>query len=1222
MLAFVVSLLTYILASAYFSNQIKGDKLVQKLESVLSENKKELEEAAQLINDSDHKSIVNPFETPFFVEMYSNRNLLVLFYKQDSLVFWNSNLSLPDSSERLLMKNESSLVQLSNGYYQSLFLERTIPHSNDSLEVFLLRPIYLDFPFQNDYLVDNFVSDIFPQQLKIDFTEKELGQYTIRIDGEETNFAVNFEWTYSMSISNAFFLLFLLLTILSIFYLLVIDLSTHYAGSKKRSTLTFWMILISILLSRMLLTVFSGELSLFQSELFDAQKMGYGLFNQSFGFLALDSFNFCALALAFKAYIPERKLKLNWVWRYLFLSVFIIFLVNFYVYAVRQLIFEAHAPLSFTELYNFNLFSYFIFLYISLITVSIYIIFHKLVALFQQANDPKIQAIGLFVLLNGLIAFLNYYLGLGDSIAVVFSIVLFSLFIWFSDKNKLSSNQILYTWSLLLFAALLTFLFYTENTRKAESEQQLTALQLSMEADPMFEFVYKSVYAHILSDTVVAQWINNPQDEQLDLESELLAYLKHNYSHSYLEKYNMSVTLCDPEDELLIKPGDFLTNCQAYFSETVGNIGLKSSMSPNLYYMEDNLLGSYYLAVIQLNQNPLITKDVTLFIEYYFKYIPEGLGYPELLVDESKGYNKLLSKYSLANYQDSVLIYKFGNYFYPSHIGQFNFDQQGIANQNGFRHLYHESAIGDGLIVSKPQKKLIDIIAPFSYFTFLLAILGFLIIGLGFYRGQLFMDFSSFRFKLQIFSLSTLMLSFFIIGVTSTVYIRGIYQQKSDDFLIERTQSILIELEHKLSNENILDADLSPYLHELLRKFSQVFFSDINLYDINGNLIATSRPEIFETKLISTKMNPSAFAALRSGNEYLFLHQESIGRGSFYSSYATFRELNGKAAAFVNLPYFARETELRNEISNFLLTYINIFLLLSGLFALVVLLFSRKLTKPLLMIQAKMKEVRIDQNNEPIRWHSEDEIGQLVNQYNQLITELAKSAELLARSERETAWREMAQQVAHEIKNPLTPMRLSVQHLKRSWDQQDADMEQKFQRTMQTLIEQIDTLAAIASAFSDFAKMPVNAPEKLEIADLIKRTALLYNSRKNIEIEIDTTSGDAYWVLADKKNLGRAFANLIKNAVQAIGHQADGKIHINLSSDNDNVLIAITDNGKGMNTAEQKKLFTPNFTTKSSGMGVGLSIVDQIIKTVNGSISFKSAEGKGTTFLIKLPKAI
>lgn len=1198
-------------------NKIEPDVLVNKLENIIGQNQKQLDNVAADILSWKEKTSKTEIYSPYLFEVYSEKQIVTLFYKKDSLVFWNANQIIPDSISINLLRNDVTFLRLTNGY----FLGKSF-YNRDSLgsvydNVILLKPIYLTYPYQNQYLSDKLVGNVFPKELEIQFGAEGEKEYKIELKESDNVISFDFSWKYPISISSAFILLGNLLLIISLFYWFIFEISKKFKDHKNSKTLLF--LFSAIIFTRLIINQLLPQQLLFQSELFDEFIVSVGILNWSFGMLAIDTFNLLLFAIFFRNYFPVLRLKIHQFWRDLFCSVLSILLFGIYIHFIRQLIFDSKAPLSFTELYNFNLFSYFIFLFISLITISVYVIFQKLIRIFKKKTDAKPLAIILFILLNIALAIIFYYLQINILVFSLFTIILYSLFIWFYSKSSATFSQIIHIWSLLLFAGLLTYLFYIENTKKSNSEQQLTALQLSMEADPMFEFVYKSVFQSIHNDTIVKELIANEQFDQYTLEDKIVLHLRANYTHSYLDKYNMSITVCNPRDELLIRPGDFLTNCQAYFSQTVEEIGLKSIISPDLYYMEDNLLGTYYLAEIEMNKEQEPNSAITIFIEFYFKYIPEGLGYPELLVDESKGFTKLLSDYSLANYQDSVLIYKFGNYFYPSKLNIFNFDDKGIDLQNGYRHYYVENEEGRGLIISKPQKKLIDIVAPFSYFSLLLAILGFLIIGVGFYRKQLLYDLSSFRFRLQIFSLTTLLLSFIIIGIISTVYIRGIYEEKSKDFLIERTQSILIEMEHKLRNEDINDPAIQAYLYEILTKFSQVFFSDINLYDIDGNLLATSRPEIFEKELLSTKMNPQAFQAMKTGDEYLFLHQEAIGNGSFYSSYVSYRDFGGNALAFINLPYFARESEIRNEISNFILTYINIFILLSGLFALIVFIFSRRLTKPLQMIQARMKEVRIDKINEPIAWQREDEIGELVNQYNQLISELAKSAELLARSERETAWREMAQQVAHEIKNPLTPMRLSVQHLKRSWENHDAEMDQKIARTTQTLIEQIDTLSTIASAFSDFAKMPVSLPETIEIVDLLKRTALLYNNRSNIKMQIDTNANPVVYVFADKNNLGRAFANLIKNAVQAIGNKPQGRIDIQLKSIDDNVVISIEDNGKGMNEGEQKKVFTPNFTTKSSGMGIGLSIVNQIIRAANGTILFESEEGNGTRFVISLP---
>jgi nitrogen fixation/metabolism regulation signal transduction histidine kinase len=413
---------------------------------------------------------------------------------------------------------------------------------------------------------------------------------------------------------------------------------------------------------------------------------------------------------------------------------------------------------------------------------------------------------------------------------------------------------------------------------------------------------------------------------------------------------------------------------------------------------------------------------------------------------------------------------------------------------------------------------------------------------------------------------------------------------------------------------------MNEYLQELLLKFSLVFFSDINLYGTNGELLATSRPEVFDRNLIAPLMNPIAFNEMHFRKKIFFVQQEQISRSTYISSYIPFKNAAGEAVAYINLPSFARESEMQMEIRSLVLAYLNIFLLLASFMVAFALLLSRRLTQPLEMIQKKMQLVRIDKVNEKIVWNSRDEIGQLVNQYNNLLDQLQESAELLAKSERESAWREMAKQVAHEIKNPLTPMRLSIQYLERAWNDNDPDIDNKIRSTAQTIINQIDTLSTIASAFSDFAKMPVNQPIPLKVSKHVEETIRLFNSHQDVQFDFTDHSFGQITVSIDKDNFRRTLTNLIKNSIQAIGRKPNGWIHIELAEDNNNFcVIQIKDNGKGMSKEEMSKIFTPNFTTKSSGMGLGLSMVKNIIETAGGTITFESVENKGSIFTLKIP---
>jgi nitrogen fixation/metabolism regulation signal transduction histidine kinase len=297
---------------------------------------------------------------------------------------------------------------------------------------------------------------------------------------------------------------------------------------------------------------------------------------------------------------------------------------------------------------------------------------------------------------------------------------------------------------------------------------------------------------------------------------------------------------------------------------------------------------------------------------------------------------------------------------------------------------------------------------------------------------------------------------------------------------------------------------------------------------------------------------------------------------------------------------------------------LNIYVLLILITIGMAVIISDQITRPLRLIQQKFSEIKLGKKNELIVYRGRDEIAGLVDEYNRMVKELVKSMEMLARSERETAWREMAKQVAHEIKNPLTPMKLSVQHLQRSWKDNRENFDESLEKVTRTLIEQIDNLSFIASEFSNFAKMPKAFSEEINLIDSIRSTLTLFANTDNIDLVFDHES-QFIPVFADREQLSRVFINLIKNAIQSIPENRKGKIVISAVLTGNAVRIGVADNGKGIPEDLQGKLFTPSFTTKSSGMGLGLSIVKNIIESFSGNITFNTKVNHGTTFLIELP---
>jgi two-component system nitrogen regulation sensor histidine kinase NtrY len=391
---------------------------------------------------------------------------------------------------------------------------------------------------------------------------------------------------------------------------------------------------------------------------------------------------------------------------------------------------------------------------------------------------------------------------------------------------------------------------------------------------------------------------------------------------------------------------------------------------------------------------------------------------------------------------------------------------------------------------------------------------------------------------------------------------------------------------------------------------------DFNIFDGSGKMIYSSQPRIFDLGIVSERMNPGAYFTIFEKGITQFIHRENAGRLRFISAYSPFTDRSGKIIAFLNLPYFEKQNDLNKEVSVFLSALVNIYVLLFALAVFLTIFISSRITKPLILIQEKMSGIRLGTANEKIAYSENDEIGRLVHEYNRMIDELSVSAEMLAKSERETAWREMARQVAHEIKNPLTPMKLSVQHLSRTFKEKGSDPE-LLDRITTTLIQQIDTLSNIATAFSNFAKMPQPLPVKTELRELIMQISELYASDCNIEIKGE----QEYFVMADRDQMNAVFSNLLKNAVQSVPSERPCRITVSLSREEGFHVVEIADNGIGILEDQRDKIFKPNFTTKSSGMGLGLAIVRNIIEQANGSIWFTSSYNTGSSFFVRLPSA-
>ena len=465
-----------------------------------------------------------------------------------------------------------------------------------------------------------------------------------------------------------------------------------------------------------------------------------------------------------------------------------------------------------------------------------------------------------------------------------------------------------------------------------------------------------------------------------------------------------------------------------------------------------------------------------------------------------------------------------------------------------------------------------------------------------------------------------------LLVLISSVLIAGIsvyqYREQTKDYHNDRLERKEEQIKQSI-NYTLKKTTYAPSMENLGLIFQKEIYEiadvqniNFNIYDLEGQLIKSSRPKL-QADTIAACLQADVLNRLNASAGKRYVEKNAAVGDKYQASYTYILDNKFKPIGILNLPYVEdnsfNDMELREFLTRLSGVYVVMLLLAIGLAYFI----SKYITRSLQTITDMMGRTDFSKRNEKIEVENpSDEIEKLVTSYNAMIEELEKSAVKLARGEREQAWREMAKQVAHEIKNPLTPMRLSVQSFERKFDPADPDAKKKMGEYSNTLIQQIDTMSNIASAFSNFAEMPAQQNETLNIIKIVKLALDIFNE------EYIHFIADEEEIIAklDRTQLIRVVTNLIKNAIQAVPEIESPRILVSVYSDGNKVSIAVADNGTGIADEFKERIFEPKFTTKNSGMGLGLGMVKNIVETYKGSIEFTSQVGKGTVFTVKFPK--
>lgn len=587
-------------------------------------------------------------------------------------------------------------------------------------------------------------------------------------------------------------------------------------------------------------------------------------------------------------------------------------------------------------------------------------------------------------------------------------------------------------------------------------------------------------------------------------------------------------------------------------------------------------------------------------------------------------------KYSMSIYQEGQLVFAH-QYDYPLVLPKFPAMEPGefyeLSTGSDRTDIAMKDRSNRVMLIGKKVEGVNQVVSLFSLiftvFSFLLFVLSALNAVFGFLPKNMELTISprpSLRNKIQIAVVIIIILTFVIVGLLTVYYIRSNSRADEVRRYDERLRNIAGTIRQSLSPE-------VKSWRDDMKKASRIALANSasnKIYSPDGDLVNQQDNGNENSQQIAVKMAYLPKMILDAGSRDYYLAGTHLKEGKY-------RELNdvgfvtihnsGMQSGYIELTdLFPSGSEGGDPGSGFIMTLLNAYVFIFLIAIGIAVFMSRSITGPVAQLSEKLKKIRLGKKNETIQWSIDDEVGELIQDYNAMVTKLDQSAMLLAQTERDTAWREMAKQVAHEIKNPLTPMKLSIQYLQNAASrEEDTDLPAMIRRVSKTLIEQIDNLTNIASEFSNYAKMPQAMNEVFLINDILASVHDLFRKREDMDIQLQVPINDLF-VFADKSQIIRVLNNIVKNAIQAIPKSRRGLIDIKLNFTDEQVIISIHDNGVGIDEHMKDKVFYPNFTTKSSGMGLGLAICSDIIQSFDGHIYFETEKGVGTTFFIELPR--
>ncbi len=1152
-------------------------------------------------------------------------------FKNGRPIFWSDSRFVPDYQLVEGTYNVKSVASIEGKFISN---RRVVIASPDNFEIFSIIELYRQYESENDHLKTGYNPNIFiSDPAHIDTSPAAATHLNMFSDTKEFLFSVKPIKADSLK-NQSIPANVILLGMLSMFFLVAYLLAIIWFLNKTHRYGRAFLILMGyFLLLRAIMLYYNIPFIFYESDLFNKKYYDSSFIAPSLGDLMINLLVVIILLIYLVNYYYKMTRYFwlmhvpNIVKRIISIVLILISCLIFYgLYVQLVNIYEkSNYQLSISLSIDFlnNALKLSSLITFILVSIVYFLATHFLIFIIIKLNR-KVKLWAFFALAIGLAIWL--FITIVFQISSPFLIILHCLYVGILLFNHFP--RFLYTFryqtsiylfsGALLTAAVGTYVIYNQDIRKDFTQKQQFGRKFLAENDEIGEFKLSKANVDIAKDSMIKELIKSALLPREQVQN----YIRQNLLDSHFDYYDTQVSAFDIRGKSL----DNVSDAQSFQAfEQQYKVGKYQTGYANIFFVNDatNAYQRQYIDFI-----PLIGKDNKAigYVILDLRKRSDATRDAALTEVATTGEEQLeAGNYSYAVYENGKIVKTGGkSYNYErkmplSLVEGIQISEEGIID-NGYNHVAISNKNGRKIVISSEKVSLATIYSHFS-FLFLILVITIIIIILIYAIRYGFSKLNvNFATKIQIYLNGAFLLPLIlVVGITLSI-IGAKLSESQEQSYISQTENAGFSLMPAV--DRYVQGKMSKqFLTDTLKSMTANAKNYVSVFDVNGHLITANKLLGYETGAVSTYINPEAYIRIIEEKEHKAIIPETIGNLNFMGSYIGMNSSDGKLAGIVNIPFYdsnaAYEQEVSAVIGSLLNTFTTIFLglLLLSYFA------SNVLTVPLRLITNKLRKIDLSKPNEPLAWRSDDEIGVLIKAYNDMLVKLEESKVALADTTKQSAWQQMAKQVVHEIKNPLTPMKLSLQLLQHKISRGATIDTAQIKDQIESLTGQIDNLSYIANSFSDFARLPIPKREIFDFAYEVNKVANLFLGDKKINLLKDVPQR-AIMVYGDRQLTGNIINNLLVNAIQSVPPQRKPTIKIYVEIGIEAVTFSVTDNGTGVLKEHHSKIFMLDFSTKAEGTGVGLALAKWVVDNSKGSIWFDTEMEVGSTFYFTLPLVV